>query len=66
MIHFYKGSGSKLCKKIKQIDKNNNIINVFDSVAETAKFINIKNKSQITLRIKNKKLYHGYYWAYLD
>lgn len=66
MIHFYKGSGSKLCKKIKQIDKNNNIINVFDSVAETAKFINIKNKSQITLRIKNKKSYHGYYWAYLD
>lgn len=63
--HFYKGTGLKLCKKIQQLDKNNNVINIFDSLAEGAKFIKIKNKSQLTIRIKNEKLYHGYYWKYL-
>jgi hypothetical protein len=64
-IHFYKGTGAKLCKKIQQLDKNKNVIKIFDSLADAAKSINIKNKSQITVRIKNEKLYHGFYWKYL-
>lgn len=64
-IHFYKGTGAQLCKKIEQLDENKNIIKVFDSLAEAAKSINIKNKSQITTRIKSGKLYHGFYWKYL-
>lgn len=63
-IHFYKGTGAKLCKKIKQLDENKNIIKIFDSLAEAAKSINIKNKSEITVRIKSEKLYHGFYWKY--
>jgi len=66
MIHFYKGTGVILCKKIQQLDINKNVIKIFDSLAEAAKAINIKNKSQITIRIKNGKLYHGYYWKYLN
>jgi hypothetical protein len=63
-IHFYKGPGKNLCKKVQQLDKNKNVIKIFDSLSEAAKFINIKNKSQITIRIINQKLYHGYYWKY--
>ena len=64
-IHFYKGTGSKLCKKIQQLDENKNVVQIFDSVAEAARSINIKGKSHLTVRIKNEKLYHGFYWRYL-
>jgi hypothetical protein len=63
-IHFYKGSGAKLCKKIEQLDIDKNIIKVFDSLAEAAKYINISRNYNITMRIKNGKLYRGYYWKY--
>ena len=63
-IHFYKGTGARLCKKINQLDLNKNVIKTFDSLADAAKSINIKNKSAITQRIKNSKLYHGFYWVY--
>lgn len=65
MIHFYKNTGSKLCKKIMQLDNKNNIIKIHLSLADAAKALNIKNKSNITTKIKNKKPYHGFYWSYV-
>ena len=62
-IHFYKEIGSKLCKKVKQCDKHNNIISLFNSLSSAAKSINVRpeNLSKI---IKKGTIFHNYFWIW--
>ena len=60
--HYYK-TDVKVCKKVKQLDKDNNIIFVFNSLSLAAKSINVRpeNLSKI---IKKKTIFHDYFWTW--
>lgn len=62
--HYYK-TEEKISKKVKQLDKDKNIINVFNSLSSAAKSINVRpeNLSKI---IKKETLFHTYYWIWND
>lgn len=62
-IHFYKNNGSRLCKRVEQLDPDMNVVKVFDSLADAAKSLNTTRIS-IRLRINNGKMFHGYYWRW--
>lgn len=51
-------------KKIKQIDKNGDIINTYNSVTEASKALGIKSVGNISRAISNNTICHNYYWKY--
>lgn len=60
--HYYKNVG-KQCKKVKQCDKDNNIIEIFNSLSSAAKSINVipQNLSKI---IKKRSIFKNYFWSW--
>lgn len=63
-----KGGENKSSKKVKQLDFDNNVIAVYDSVAEAAAAIGLKNQSQIgsvCAGYKYRKTAGGFKWEYL-
>lgn len=53
-------------RKIKQINDIGEIINIYESAAEAAKSLNLKDKSNICAAARNHKKAYGYYWEYLN
>lgn len=60
-----KNSG-KPKKKIRQKDKNKNEIAIYQSAADAAKALNIKDKSNICAAARKGCTAYGYYWEYIE
>lgn len=53
-------------KTVVQIDKNDNIINIFLSVTDAAKYVNIAPTGINNVCNNKQKTAKGYFWKYLD
>jgi hypothetical protein len=60
--YFYKND-IKRCKKVKRLDKYNNIINIFNSLSYAAKSINVRPEN-LSKMIKKQTLFHNYFWIW--
>ena len=54
------------CKQVLQFDSNNNLINTYYSLKEAANSININYPQNLSKKIKDGKLYHGFYWKFYN
>ena len=61
-----KQSAGRPKRKIKQMNDIGEIINIYESAAEAAKSLNLKDKSNICAAARNHKKAYGYYWEYLN
>jgi len=61
-----KQSAGRPKRKVKQINDIGEIINIYESAAEAAKSLNLKDKSNICAAARNHKKAYGYYWEYLN
>ncbi len=61
-----KKCGGKKRKKILQLDDNKTIINSYESGADAARALGLKDKSCICCAARKKGKSHGYYWEYLE
>lgn len=59
-----KGENAINGKKVYMYDENFNLVKVFNTVGLALKFLNLKGHSGLHKAIRNKKLYHGYYWSF--
>ena len=53
-------------KQIIQKDKNKQVISIYQSAAEAAKALNVKDKSNICAAARKGCSAYGYYWEYTD
>ena len=53
-------------KQIIQKDKNKNIIAIYQSAADAAKALNLKDKSNICAAARKGNSAYGYYWEYME
>lgn len=58
-------NGHKGQRGVKQIDSNNNIIQIFISIAEAARYLQISRDKLVSI-IKQKKEYNNSFWQYVD
>lgn len=67
ILHAYDNGLIKKRKKVKQYDKNNNLLNTYASIMEASKETNI-DRAHISTCCKGKKCYKsagGYIWRYV-
>ena len=58
-----RGKDSTRHTTIYMCSKDGELLNKFDTLAETLKFLGLKGHSDLYKSIKNKTLYKGYYWS---
>lgn len=58
--------GGRPKKQIIQKDKNKNIISIYQSAADAAKALNLKDKSNICAAARKGNSAYGYYWEYIE
>lgn len=66
ILHAYDNELIKKRKKVEQYDKDNNLLNIYESIMEASKKTNI-DRSHISACCKGKKKYKsagGYIWRY--
>ena len=61
-----KKQSGKPRKQIIQKDKNKNVIAIYQSAAEAAKALNLKDKSNICTAARKGNTAYGYYWEYVE
>lgn len=61
-----KKQSGKPRKQIIQKDKNKNVIAIYQSAAEAAKTLNLKDKSNICTAARKGNTAYGYYWEYVE
>ena len=61
-----KKQAGKPKKKIIQKDKNKNEIAIYQSAAEAARALNLKDKSNICAAARKGNTAYGYYWEYIE
>ena len=61
-----KRQSGKPKKQIIQKDKNKNIIAIYQSAADAAKALNLKDKSNICTAARKGRSAYGYYWEYIE
>ena len=61
-----KKQAGKPKKKIIQKDKNKNEIAIYQSAADAARALNLKDKSNICAAARKGNTAYGYYWEYLE
>ena len=61
-----KKQSGKPKKQIKQKDKNKNVIATYQSAAEAARALNLKDKSNICAAARKGNTAYGYYWEYVE
>ena len=61
-----KKQSGKPKKQIKQKDKSKNVIATYQSAAEAAKALNLKDKSNICAAARKGNTAYGYYWEYVE
>ena len=64
--NLYNEKHKRNCKKIKQLDKSYNIINIFDSVNEASQKTNIIRTEISNCLNKRQKTAGGYHWQYYE
>lgn len=62
--NLYNNKHKRNCKKIKQLDENYNIINIFESINEASKETNIIRTEISNCLNKRQKTAGGYHWQY--
>ena len=62
--NLYNNKHKKSWVKVKQLDKNNNIINIFESITEASKKTNIIQCEISNCLHNRQKTAGGYYWQY--
>ena len=60
-----KKSAGKPKKKIMQLDESHNLIQIFDSGADAARYFGLSDKSNICAAARNHRKCQGYYWEYV-
>jgi group I intron endonuclease len=59
-------SESSTCKrKVKQIDLNDNVIKIWDSISEAQKTLQIRHISEVCRNVRNQKTAGGFKWEYI-
>ena len=61
-----KKQAGKPKKKIIQKDKNKKEIAIYQSAADAARALNLKDKSNICAAARKGKTAYGYYWEYIE
>lgn len=51
-------------KKIKQLDKNNNIVNIFNSIKEAAENVKVHPSNISNVCNNKRKISKGFYWEF--
>ena len=64
--NLYNNKHKKNWVKVKQLDKNNNIINIFESITEASKKTNIIQCEISNCLHNRQKTAGGYYWQYYE
>jgi hypothetical protein len=64
--NLYNNKHKRNCKKIKQLDKNYNVINIFESVNEASEKNKIIRNEISNCLNKRQKTAGGYHWQYYD
>lgn len=64
--NLYNNKHKKNWVKVKQLDKNNNIINIFESITEASKKTNIIQCKISNCLHNRQKTAGGYYWQYYE
>lgn len=64
--NLYNNKHKKNWVKVKQLDKNNNIINIFESITEATKKTNIIQCEISNCLHNRQKTAGGYYWQYYE
>lgn len=64
--NLYNNKNKKNWVKVKQLDKNNNIINIFESITEASKKTNIIQCEISNCLHNRQKTAGGYYWQYYE
>ena len=62
--NLYNNKHKRNCKKIKQLDENYNIINIFESINEASEETNIIRTEISNCLNKRQKTAGGYHWQY--
>ena len=64
--NLYNNKHKRNCKKVKQLDENYNIINIFESINEASKETNIIRTEISNCLNKRQKTAGGYHWQYYE